>query len=92
VLIEKATSATDAEEVERYGCEVCGKPLDECYSTITVTIDRDRAIRVYRFLFKKHYRYCSMAHAAEFFGSWPDLAEDYYKVAAVNPIIATETQ
>jgi hypothetical protein len=80
VLIEKAASAATAEEAERPGCEVCGKPLDYCYSIITITIDRERAIRVYRFLFKKHYRYCSLAHAAEFFGSWPDLAKDYVSV------------
>lgn len=85
------TNVATAEETERDHCEVCDKPLDQCYNVITFTVDCARALSVFRFTFKKHYRYCSMAHAAKFYESFPYLGEKYVTVTAGAPLTITET-
>lgn len=85
-MVEKLTTSAAVNEPEGGQCEICGKALRDCVSVITITIDTERAGRVYgsrrsgRKFFRKHYRYCSLEHAKQLFESYPYLSSDYYEV------------
>lgn len=67
-------------------CHLCRRPaVGVTGPRITITVDRARAIRVYRFTFNREYTYCSRACAESFFTSWPDLSLSYLTVTSTLP-------